>query len=606
MNLRNLARRVRSHWMRRSPRRVATAAPECDYADRVRSEQAFFSGDQEQHDLSEIYHYWSHKFLRPKLERLGIPHPVGLFCQAFERSYRESTAASRRFVSIGAGGCATEVEMARFLVGRGLGEFVIECVELNPALLAGGTTLAQASGVGDHILPVQADANKWVPAATYDGVLANSSLHHIVNLEGLFEGIESSLAPTGTFVTSDTVGRNGHMRWPEALAIVEEFWRELPKEYTYNRLLRRYEQVYDNWDCSISGFEGIRAQDILPLLIKHFDFDVFVPFANVVDPFIDRAFGPNFRIARPWDTAFIDRVQARDEAEIARGAITPTHIVAAMCVGRPGRGAVADGLTPRFCVRSPARSPRPYAKPPSPKDEAPAASTPDRASAEGNAPVHLSILPDNPRRFEPLVARIALADGAPWRLELVSVRRDGNGIRIELRRVVQTSGDRPGSSVDVSLGNFASGPVSVAVVEGSNMILKEAAVEVVDSAHMVGPSHPWVDYSDLWWNPAEPGWGLSIHQHASDRIVATFLAYDASGHPVWFNLQPGIWTGSARYEGPIYRYIGTNFAAAFVPGTVRGEQAGTGALVFADASNGTFCYEIDGIRAERDIRRMEF
>lgn len=604
MNLRDLARRVRGHWRRRTARRVETAPSERGYAQRVRSEQAFFSGDQEQHDLPEIYQYWANKFLRPKLERLGIPHPVGLFCQAFERSYRESTAASRRFVSIGAGGCATEIEIARFLVDRGLTEFVIECVELNPTQLAGGAALAEAGGVGDHIVAVQADANHWVPAPPYDGVLANSSLHHIVNLEGLFEGIEASLAPTGTFVTCDTIGRNGHMRWPEALAILEEFWRELPKEYTYNRLLRRYEQVYDNWDCSIAGFEGIRAQDILPLLIEHFDFDVFVPFANVVDPFIDRAFGPNFSVARPWDTAFIDRVHARDEAEIARGAIKPTHVVAAMCVGRPGRNAVVDGLTPRFCVRSPGRSPRPCANPPSP-EETRVTTAPDQPSAEGATAVRLAILPGHPRRFEPLIARIALAEGGPWRLEPVSVRHDGNGIRVELQRVVRAAGDPPGSFVDVSLGSFARGPVSVAV-EGANLLRQEASVEVVDSAHMIGPSHPWTDYSDLWWNPAEPGWGLSIHQHASDRVVATFLTYDASGHPVWFNLQPGIWAGRARYEGPIYRYTGANFAAAFVPGTLRGEQVGTGTLDFADASSGTFRYEIDGVQAERDIRRMEF
>ncbi len=66
------------------------------------------------------------------------------------------------------------------------------------------------------------------------------------------------------FVTNDMIGRNGHQRWPEALEIVNQYWHELPEAYRYNKLLSRYEPEYMNWDCSTEGFEGIRAQDILP------------------------------------------------------------------------------------------------------------------------------------------------------------------------------------------------------------------------------------------------------------------------------------------------------------------------------------------------------
>ena len=46
----------------------------------------------------------------------------------------------------------------------------------------------------------------------YDAVIANQSLHHVTNLEGLFDAIRHSLHPTGVFVTSDMIGRNGHDR----------------------------------------------------------------------------------------------------------------------------------------------------------------------------------------------------------------------------------------------------------------------------------------------------------------------------------------------------------------------------------------------------------
>jgi len=92
----------------------------------------------------------------------------------------------------------------------------------------------------------------------------------------------------------DMIGRNCHQRWPEALKEVHRFWKELPTEYRYNRQLNRHEELYDNWDCSIEGFEGICAQDILPLLLERFDFHLFIGFANVVYLFIDRGFGHNF------------------------------------------------------------------------------------------------------------------------------------------------------------------------------------------------------------------------------------------------------------------------------------------------------------------------
>jgi 2-polyprenyl-3-methyl-5-hydroxy-6-metoxy-1,4-benzoquinol methylase len=132
-------------------------------------------------------------------------------------------------------------------------------------MLERGRTLAKQSGVSGNLTFTQGDFNTWQPERSYDAVVANQALHHVVTLEGLFANIRASLRPDGIFVTSDMIGRNGHMRWPEALEIVHEFWRQLPESYRYNRQLKRYEELYQNWDCSTEGFEGIRAQDILPL-----------------------------------------------------------------------------------------------------------------------------------------------------------------------------------------------------------------------------------------------------------------------------------------------------------------------------------------------------
>jgi SAM-dependent methyltransferase len=197
------------------------------------------------------------------------------------------------------------------------------------------------------------DFNNWNPNGPYASVIANHSLHHVVNLEGLFDSIKSSLEPTGNFIVNDVIGRNGHQRWPEALEIVERLWQELPDPYRYHRILNRHDADFVNWDCSSEGFEGIRAQDILPLLIERFDFPVFIGFGNVIIPFVDRGFGHNFDATAAWDQEFIDNIHAIDEAGFKDGSLKPTQMLAVMTPVSVESHSFARGISPAASVRVP-------------------------------------------------------------------------------------------------------------------------------------------------------------------------------------------------------------------------------------------------------------
>ena len=188
-------------------------------------------------------------------------------------------------------------------------------------------------------------------AGEYDVVIANQSLHHVLELEHLFDAIRLGLAEGGIFLASDMIGRNGHQRWPEALEVVNRFWRELPESYRYNRLMQRQENEFINHDCSTSGFEGIRAQDILPLLLERFEFRLFLPYGNAIFAFIDRPFGHNFDAAAEWDRDFIDRVHADDEEGFLSGRLKPTSMLAVMTLEPHGTTLRDSRLTPEFCVR---------------------------------------------------------------------------------------------------------------------------------------------------------------------------------------------------------------------------------------------------------------
>ena len=172
-----------------------------------------------------------------------------------------------------------------------------------------------------------------------------------IDLEILFKKIKKVLSSDGVFLVSDMIGRNGHMRWPEALEYVNSIWKRMPDRYKYNHQLKRVEKEYDNWDCSTEGFEGIRAQDILPLLIENFHFDMFFAFNNIISIFIDRGFGHNFDAKNESDRQFIDEIAQLDDEKIEEGCIKPTQILATLKTVPVDQTLTYKHLTPEFCLR---------------------------------------------------------------------------------------------------------------------------------------------------------------------------------------------------------------------------------------------------------------
>jgi SAM-dependent methyltransferase len=331
---------------------LAQAADDHDaYQSRLAAELKTFADQANVHDLPEIFHYWSNKYLRPMMEALGYSYPEDFFAKEIAR---QRTAMGRpiRVVSVGAGNGDSEIRVAQLLRERGIADVVIECMDINPAMLARCQQLADASDLSGSVLPVNADFNRWQPQQPYDVVMANQSLHHVLELEHLFTAIKFAIGETGVFLTCDMIGRNGHLRWPEALSEVQQFWRELPEAKRYNLQLKRMETNFMDWDCSGEGFEGVRAQDILPLLVKQFRFDTFLAWGNILDIFIDRSFGHHLDPNDPSDLNFVDRIHERDEEGLAKGLWKPTHMLAVMRNAWPHATRQRSHFSPEFCVRA--------------------------------------------------------------------------------------------------------------------------------------------------------------------------------------------------------------------------------------------------------------
>jgi hypothetical protein len=97
------------------------------------------------------------------------------------------------------------------------------------------------------------------------------------------------------------------------------------------------------------------------------------------------------------------------------------------------------------------------------------------------------------------------------------------------------------------------------------------------------------DYTDQWFNPAESGWGLGVHQQGS-VIFATLFVYGSDGNTTWF-VAPDVEhvAGSAgvdSFAGALYKTTGPVFTAAqFDSSAVRVTAVGT--LAFNGQPDGT-------------------
>lgn len=322
------------------------------YQEKLEQERNVYARVEIVHELPDIFHYWSNRYLRPKLEGLGFSSPEDMFYSQALEALRDRPASDLRILSVGAGNCDLEIGILERLREEGAKELRCDCIELNAAMIERGRHAAESKKLSSSLRFLEADFNEWrANGECYHLIIANQSLHHVLALEHLLGELRKSLSPHGRLVISDMIGRNGHRRWPEALEAIWSFWRELPPAYRYNHIWRTYEDLYVDRDCSQIGFEGVRAQDILPLLLRNFHFEIFLPFGNLIDPFLDRAFGPNFDTHSEWDRDFIDRVHARDEAGIQQGEWPPTHLLAVLRGSPVGAMAAWGGLSPDQCVR---------------------------------------------------------------------------------------------------------------------------------------------------------------------------------------------------------------------------------------------------------------
>jgi hypothetical protein len=114
-----------------------------------------------------------------------------------------------------------------------------------------------------------------------------------------------------------------------------------------------------------------------------------------------------------------------------------------------------------------------------------------------------------------------------------------------------------------------------------------------------------VNFQGLWWNAADPGWGLHL-MHQGDVIFAIWFTYDDSGQATWLSMTANRGATNA-YEGTLFHTKGPAYDTGMNDASaVTHTSVGKGKLSFGDALHGTFSYELRGARREASIERQAF
>ena len=111
------------------------------------------------------------------------------------------------------------------------------------------------------------------------------------------------------------------------------------------------------------------------------------------------------------------------------------------------------------------------------------------------------------------------------------------------------------------------------------------------------------DQSDLWWDPAESGWGIQF-VHRGSVIFATIFVYDPTRTPIWYTATLN-YAGNLVWTGDLYLTDGAWLGAgSFNPDTVGRRKVGTMSWNATTTRNGTLTYGVDGVTVGKSLTRQ--
>jgi hypothetical protein len=124
---------------------------------------------------------------------------------------------------------------------------------------------------------------------------------------------------------------------------------------------------------------------------------------------------------------------------------------------------------------------------------------------------------------------------------------------------------------------------------------------------LAGATASSTNFSDMWWNPAESGWGININQQ-SDILFATLFVYSLDGKAHWYistlTSQSAAADGSPIFAGDLYETTGPFFGVAFNPALVTINAVGTATFQGNGSTRAALQYTVNGVPVSKQIQRQ--
>ena len=229
----------------------------------------------------------------------------------------------------------------------------------------------------------------------------------------------------------------------------------------------------------------------------------------------------------------------------------------------------------------------------------------------------ISLSPPSPTVNETVrvqfVPNLSNCDIAPTRLIETSMANDRITVAVSVRTGFACGVSPPTPPIEVALGQFPAGSYEVEVLtrwEAGGTISRETKSFVVTARQ---PQDPLANYTDLWWNSQQSGWGLNIVHHPSNVIFATWFAYDDDGRPAWYVVPTGQWSAADQgrnsanhfYDGPIYRTSGPT-GGVIDPSRVTRTLVGSANFAFVSWGRLDVRLTISGVTTTKTLVRQSF
>jgi hypothetical protein len=102
------------------------------------------------------------------------------------------------------------------------------------------------------------------------------------------------------------------------------------------------------------------------------------------------------------------------------------------------------------------------------------------------------------------------------------------------------------------------------------------------------------DYTDIWYIPAESGWGANVVQ-SDNFLFVTFFVYDAGRQPTWYTAQ--LTRAGGSFTGPLFVTQGTYWALPWNPANHSAQAVGTASFTpnALNAYDATLTWTVNGV-----------